>query len=197
MKKTTTLILAILTFAISFSQEIERINFSGVTKQYSENDTIPNVIYPKDNQTNKPIVLLDNNNVRFEILRTLNPNQIDSITIEKGKFEIDNREYNGKIIVKTKSNYQPNIINLKELILKYTELKNCNYVFSIDGEIVNADPKDVFIDEKNIMQIKVVKLDKTENIKGLYFITLLTRTPENLKKANTIYIRGSELSMNK
>jgi len=197
MKKTTTLILAILTFAISFSQEIERINFSGVTKQYSENDTIPNVIYPKDNQTNKPIVLLDNNNVRFEILRTLNPNQIDSITIEKGKFEIDNREYNGKIIVKTKSNYQPNIINLKELILKYTELKNCNYVFSIDGEIVNADPKDVFIDEKNIMQIKVVKLDKTENIKGLYFITLLTRTPENLKKANTINIRGSELSMNK
>ena len=53
----------------------------------------------------------------------------------------------------------------------------------------------MMVDEKNIMQIKVVKLDNLENAENLYFIKLLTRTKGNLKKANTIYIRGNELGM--
>ena len=207
MKKTTILLLAILTFGFSYSQEpnltkqIEVEFSSGILtyqkNKYYENDTIPIVIYPKDNSLNKPIIVLDNNIVGYETLSSINVNQIDSFDIEKGKFEIDNKEYNGKIIVKTKSNYQPNIINLKEFILKYAGLKNDNYIFNINGEVVNTCAKDIFVDEKNIMQIKIVKLNKIGNSKDLYFITLLNRTPENLKKANAFYIRGSGLSMNK
>ena len=117
------------------------------------------------------------------------------MTVEKGKVKINNTEYRSKIIVKTKSDYSPNLINIKDLISKYAKLENEKFIFSIDGEIINADQNLMMVDEKNIMQIKVVKLDNLENAENLYFIKLLTRTKGNLKKANTIYIRGNELGM--
>lgn len=179
------------------SQEINGVKISPLQNQYAENDSIPKVIYANERETQKPIILLNNKYVASEVLNTLNPDKIESVTIEKGKVKINNTEYHSKIIVTTKSDYSPNLISLKDLISKYTKLKNEKFIFSIDGEIINADQNLIIVDEKNMMQIKVVKLDKLENPENLYFIKLLTRTKGNLKKANTMYIRGNELNMNK
>ena len=127
----------------------------------------------------------------------VNPNQIESIKVENGKFKFKDKEYNGKLLITTKSDYDPNIINLTELIKKYTKLNTDNIIFSIDGNVINDNKNEVFVDEKDVMQIKVERLDQIEKNKDLYYINILTRTPENLKKLNTINIRGSELSLNK
>ena len=109
-------------------------------------------------------------------------------------FNFKNKEYDSKIIVKTKAKFTPTFININELISKYTHLKKEDkFIYSIDGEIVNSNEKYILVDEKYIMQIKVVKLDNVEE--NLYLIKILTRRKENLNKANEIMIRGKELSM--
>ncbi|AKP70623.1 hypothetical protein CG09_0347 [Riemerella anatipestifer] len=87
-------------------------------------------------------------------------------------------------------------MKIKDFIEKYARIKNGEYIYFIDGEVLNTDENLMYVDEKNIMQVKVTKLDKTEKSKKLYFVKLLTRTKENLKKGDTIYIRGNELSVN-
>lgn len=195
MKKQITIYFTIFFFSIANSQKINGVKISPLQNQYSENDSIPKVIYGSEREAKKPIILLNNKYVASEVLNTLNSDKIESVTVEKGKVKINNTEYHSKIIVKTKSDYSPNLINIKDLISKYAKLENEKFIFSIDGEIINADQNLMMVDEKNIMQIKVVKLDNLENAENLYFIKLLTRTKGNLKKANTIYIRGNELGM--
>lgn len=195
MKKQITIYFTIFFFSIANSQKINGVKISPLQNQYSENDSIPKVIYGNEREAKKSIILLNNKYVASEVLNTLNSDKIESVTVEKGKVKINNTEYRSKIIVKTKSDYSPNLINIKDLISKYAKLENEKFIFSIDGEIINADQNLMMVDEKNIMQIKVVKLDNLEYAENLYFIKLLTRTKGNLKKANTIYIRGNELGM--
>ena len=162
--------------------------------QYSINDTIPKIIYPQRWENNKTLVLLNEQPTSLACLTTINPEYIENIKIEKEKFNFKNKEYDSKIIVKTKTKFTPTFININELISKYTHLKKEDkFIYSIDGEIANSNEKYILVDEKYIMQIKVVKLDNVEE--NLYLIKILTRRKENLNKANEIMIRGNELSM--
>ncbi len=210
MNKAIAFILILLTFKISYSQKdtipkaiySDTIAYTGkvpgvirspIINPYTEKDTIPRVIYSDKYELNKPIVVLNNKYVYFETLKTLNPNSIESVDIEKGKFNLNNQEYHGKIIVTTKSGYDLKLLTLNALIEKYTTLKkDANVIFSIDGELLNIDGENLLVDEKGISQIKVVKLDKINCIKDLYAVELITRTPKNLNQESKIMLRGNE-----
>ena len=194
MKKIVTLILLFSVFGIFSAQKNDALKISQSKSQYSINDTIPKIIYPQRWENNKTLVLLNEQPTSLASLTTINPEYIENIKIEKEKFNFKNKEYDSKIIVKTKTKFTPPFININELISKYTHLKKEDkFIYSIDGEIVNSNEKYILVDEKYIMQIKVVKLDNVEE--NLYLIKILTRRKENLNKANEIMIRGNELSM--
>ena len=194
MKKIGTLILLFSAFGIFLAQKNDGLKISQSKSQYSINDTIPKIIYPQRWENNKTLVLLNEQPTSLASLTTINPEHIENIKIEKEKFNFKNKEYDSKIIVKTKTKFTPPFINISELISKYTHLKKEDkFIYSIDGEIVNSNEKYILVDEKYIMQIKVVKLDNVEE--NLYLIKILTRRKENLNKANEIMIRGNELSM--
>lgn len=194
MKKIVTLILLFSVFGIFSAQKNDALKISQSKSQYSINDTIPKIIYPQRWENNKTLVLLNEQPTSLASLTTINPEYIENIKIEKEKFNFKNKEYDSKIIVKTKAKFTPTFININELISKYTHLKKEDkFIYSIDGEIVNSNEKYILVDEKYIMQIKVVKLDNVEE--NLYLIKILTRRKENLNKANEIMIRGKELSM--
>lgn len=194
MKKIGTLILLFSVFGIFLAQKNDGLKISQSKSQYSINDTIPKIIYPQRWENNKTLVLLNEQPTSLTSLTTINPEHIENIKIEKEKFNFKNKEYDSKIIVKTKAKFTPPFININELISKYTHLKKEDkFIYSIDGEIVNSNEKYILVDEKYIMQIKVVKLDNVEE--NLYLIKILTRRKENLNKANEIMIRGNELSM--
>lgn len=197
MKKIIILSFGLFMFKSVYAQKVNGLKMSKQNQQYSENDSIPKLVMPQKWEIEKPIVVLNDKYVASEVLNTLNPNKIESIKIEKNKIQIEGIEYNGKIIVKTKPNYDLSLLKINEFVKKYTDIKDGKYIFLIDGEVINVDENLMLIDEKNVMQIKISKLDKIENSKNLYLITLLTRTKENLNKANTLYIRGNELSMSK
>ena len=194
MKKIVTLILLFSVFGIFSAQKNDALKISQSKSQYSINDTIPKIIYPQRWENNKTLVLLNEQPTSLASLTTINPEYIENIKIEKEKFNFKNKEYDSKIIVKTKAKFTPTFININELISKYTHLKKEDkFIYSIDGEVVNSNEKYILVDEKYIMQIKVVKLDNVEE--NLYLIKILTRRKENLNKANEIMIRGKELSM--
>lgn len=196
MKKIGTLILLFSVFGIFLAQKNDGLKITQSKSQYSINDTIPKIIYPQRWENNKTLVLLNEQPTSLASLTTINPEHIENIKIEKEKFNFKNKEYDSKIIVKTKAKFTPTFININELIWKYTHLKKEDkFIYSIDGEIVNSNEKYILVDEKYIMQIKVVKLDNVEE--NLYLIKILTRRKENLNKANEIMIRGNELSMMK
>lgn len=195
MKKIGTLIILFSIFGFFSAQNNNGLIISQSKSQYSVNDSIPKVVYQQKWENNKTFVILNEQPTSLATLNTINPEHIKTIKVEKGKFNFKDKEYDAKIILETKTEFNLSFITIDELISKYTNLtKNDKFIYSIDEEVINENEKNTLVDEKYIMQIKVVKLDKVE--KNLNLIKILTRSKQNLNKVNEILIRGNELSMN-
>ncbi len=190
------LILPLVTFNVS-SQDI--IGKKMTTKpNYSESSEIK-VIY-KDSlnkfHSNKKTAGIFVNGIFVgdeNVLNTINSEKIESLNIKKENFEKNGKEYHGKILVKMKSEYNPKFITLKELIVKYLDLDKKPIVFQIDEDVVNQDHDNYLVDESFILKIILKKIQTTEKNTEINLVKLITKTSENIKKANTIRIKGSEI----
>jgi hypothetical protein len=198
-------IVVIITLFIatnSFGQiNTEKINGLKITNQVtlSENDTIIKVHYKNQLENNiKPAYFVNDKLVNESVLKTLNPNEIDNVKVEKDNIEIDNVKYYGKILVETKSTYSPNFISLSNLKTKYTNIKENKIIFKIDNEIVNANYDNFIVDEKYILKIIVENYENKEEKLKVCFINLITKSEENIKKSKEILLRGKdEFEINK
>ena len=198
-------IVVIITLFIainSFGQiNTEKINGLKITNQVtlSENDTIIQVHYKNQlENNNKPAYFVNDNLVNECVFRTLNPNEINNVKVEKDDIEIDNVKYYGKILVETKSTYSPNFISLNNLKTKYTNIKEHKIIFKIDNEIVNANYDNFIVDEKYILKIIVENYENKEEKLKVCFINLITKSEENIKKSKEILLRGKdEFEINK
>jgi hypothetical protein len=195
MKKislTITLFIAINSFG---QINTEKGNGLKITNQVtlSENDTIIKVHYKNQLENNiKPAYFLNDKLVDESALKTLNPNEIASVKVEKDDIEIDNVKYYGKILVETKSTYSPNFIILNNLKTKYTNIKENKIIFKIDNEIVNANYDNFIVDEKYILKIIVENYENKEEKLKVCFINLITKSEENIKKSKEILLRGKD-----
>ena len=198
-------IILIITLFIainSFGQiNTEKINGLKITNQVdvSENDTIIKVYYKNQLENNiKPAYFVNDKLVDESVLKTLNPNEIDNVKVEKDDIEIDNVKYYGKILVETKSTYSPNFITLNNLKTKYTNIKENKIIFKIDNEIVNANYDNFIVDEKYILKIVVENYENKEEKLKVCFVNLITKSEENIKKSKEILLRGKdEFEINK
>lgn len=186
----------------SFGQiNTEKGNGLKITDQVavSENDTIIKVYYKNQLENNKkPAYFVNDKLVNESVLKTLNPNEIDNVKVEKDDIEIDNVKYYGKILVETKSTYSPNFISLNNLKTKYTNIKENKIIFKIDNEIVNANYDNFIVDEKYILKIVVENYENKEEKLKVCFINLFTKSEENIKKSKEILLRGKdEFEINK
>lgn len=183
----TLLFGAILLSAVIQSQETKKPK-KPTYAPYLETDTIPKVVKEQPWELDKPIVILDNHTVPYETILTLQPDKIESVTVEKQDKQANSDNKKGKLIINTKPSGII-LIPVTVLISKYTGVKDGKYIISINGEFINL-PQDQFqVDEKNIMQIGITRLDQLGLAPNLYQVRLLTRNKENLKKANTIILR--------
>ena len=201
MKKislTITLFIAINSFG---QINTEKINGLKITNQVtvSENDTIIKVYYKNQLENNiKPAYFVNDKLVNESVLKTLNPNEIASVKVEKDDIEIDNVKYYGKILVETKSTYSPNFISLNNLKTKYTNIKENKIIFKIDNEIVNENYNNFIVDEKYILKIIVENYENKEEKLKVCFVNLITKSEENIKKSKEILLRGKdEFEINK
>ncbi|MBP6128091.1 hypothetical protein [Flavobacterium sp.] len=186
----------------SFGQiNAEKNNGLKITNQaaVSENDTIIKVYYENQLENNiKPAYFVNDKLVNESVLKTLNPNEIDNVKVEKEDIEIDNVKYYGKILVETKSTYSPNFISLNNLKTKYTNIKEHKIIFKIDNEIVNENYNNFIVDEKYILKIIVENYENKEEKLKVCFVNLITKSEENIKKSKEILLRGKdEFEINK
>ena len=189
-------IASILLSINSFGQiKTEKVNGLKITNQdtVSENDTIIKVVYKNEIKNNKkPAYFINGKLTNESILRTLNPNEIATVNVEKKNIEIENIKYHEQLYIVTKLTYQPKFISLNNLKLKYTNVKDNSTIFKIDDEIINADYENYLVDEKYILRIIVEKFEnKNENL-NVNIINLTTKTPKNIKKSKEIIIRGKD-----
>ena len=172
-----------------------------ITKQEiaSENDTIIKVVYKTEIESNKkPAYFLNGKLINEGILRTINPNEIKSLTVEKNNIEIEKVKYHEQLYIITKSLYKPKLISLNNLKAKYTNLKNNSTVFKIDDNIINADYDNFIVDEKFILKIIVEKFENKNEKLNVNFINLITKSEENIIKSKEIILRGKdEFAINK
>jgi len=189
------LILLFVTFN-SFSQNI--IGKKSTAKpNYSENSEIK-VVYNDSSNTlhskNKPVGFFVNGIfLNKNLISTINPDKIEKMTVEKESFEKNGKEYFGKILIKMKSDYKPNFISLKELTSKYLTLDTNPIIFQIDENVINQDYNEYSVDENFILKIELNKIKTSEKDTEINLIKLITKTPENIKKANEIRIKGTEI----
>lgn len=192
------LFLATNCFAQVKSEKVDELKIANIELS-TEKDSIIKVIYKKETQNNKkPAYFLNGQLTSESILRTLNPNEIGTVNVEKGDFVINNVKYFGKLKIELKSSYSPKLISLNNLKAKYTNLSGNQTIFKIDNEIVNSNYDNFIIDEKFILKIIVENYENKEEKLNVNFINLITKTEENIKKSKQIIIRGNnEFAINK
>jgi len=159
----------------------------------SKNDTIINVVCKNEIENNKkPAYFINGKLINEIILRSLNPNEIETLNVEKENIEIEKVKYYGKLYIVTKSTYKPKFISLNNLKLKYTNLKDNSTIFQIDNEIINANYESYLVDENYILTIIVEKFENKKEKLNVNFIRLITKSEENIKKSKEIILRGKD-----
>jgi hypothetical protein len=139
-------------------------------------------------------------------MRSIDPEQIEKINIEKGtggSVLIEGVKYRGRINITLKPDYaglemepdfSPQYITLQELVKKYVELDNSPFVFQIDDTVISKDFTTYKVDENFILKIIQNKIKTSDESVEINLIKIITKTSENIKKANTIMIRGTAVN---
>ena len=195
MKPLATLV-SLLFSSILFGQT-EPDSISGVRitghELYSETDTIPVVIYLKNKENiNKPIIYLNGKIVNNQAIENINPESIEKIKVDKNPDYKNDVNSPGKIFITMKKTWEPELISLNELKTKYTKTSNAPTLFMLNDKTIKADYNEYLVDEHYILKIEVENIKNTGEELDLNIIRLITRTKENLEKANTIYLRGDK-----
>jgi hypothetical protein len=191
--------MMLLVIAASYSQTLTgKVPGVTISKPYSANDTLINVIYnkPRILSNKKPAFYINGTLTNQNILRTLNQIEIETMTIEKEEFKIDTIKYYGKIFITTKKTYKPKIISLSNLKTKYLKSLKGPIIFQIDNEQVIGDYDQYPIDEKYILKIIVEDFENKKEKLKLHFIKIILKTEENIKKANNRIRGDKEASVN-
>ena len=191
-----TLILTLIVFN-SFCQDISEKK-SITSPKYSENSEIKVILNKNLNKfhSEKKLAGVFVNGIFVgdeHILNVINPDKIESINIEKKDFKKNGRKYSGKFLIKMKSDYIPKFITLNELVTKYLKLDRYPIVFQINENVISLDYNKYLVDENFILKIISNKIITSKKSTKINLIKIITKTPENIKKANVIRIKGTEL----
>ena len=165
----------------------------GVPGTTDKIDTSLKVIYQeKENDTKRPAIYLNDKFISVTLLSTLNPFLIESLNCLNEKIQIDSVQYFGEILIRTKNNYNPQIISLRELKEKYTNLKDKSSIFMVDRIIINEESDKYFVDENNLLRIIIESVQNAKENIDLGLIKILTKSEVNINELKKIRIRGME-----
>ncbi|MDR1974234.1 MAG: hypothetical protein LBQ31_06120 [Bacteroidales bacterium] len=180
------------------SKDVVAIN--ALKNYYPGADTVSSkikVIYKdetkKYGRNNDPAYIVNGaliNSEHFPKLASIKPENIKEIKVASVDTQIGNSKYHGIIFITTKDDYKPKPVSLNDLKLKYTNIRGKSTVFQIDGNIVNGDCHEYFIDENYILQIIVDKFENKNEGLSFDIINILTKSEENIKKSKEVRIRG-------
>ncbi|MGB1269171.1 MAG: TonB-dependent receptor plug domain-containing protein [Flavobacteriaceae bacterium] len=197
MKNVIASILLIFISATSFCQEISGVTVNKNTTKYSEDSDIRiRHLQPTNDIKNDVAVLINGDFLKngYTLLKTINPNKIEAVNIEKGEITINEIKYFGKLLITLKPDYKPSVITLNNLIAKHLTLDDNPVILKIDNTYINQNFNEYIVDENYILQIDVttVNTSKNDTINLIYIITKSAKNIENANQPKQIIIRGTE-----
>lgn len=196
MKNTFSIVILLFLSVISFGQEVSGVTVNKNTTDNSEDsDIYVRYIKPTSDIKNNAAIYINSEFFKdgYTLLKTVNPNKIEGVNIEKGEITINEIKYSGKILITLKPDYKPSIITLNNLITKHLTLDDNPIILKIDNTYVNQDFNTYLVDEKYILQIDISKVNTSVG-KKINLINLITKSDKNIEKANQpkqIILRGT------
>ena len=196
MKNTFSIVILLFLSVISFGQEVSGVTVNKNTTDNSEDsDIYVRYIKPTSDIKNNAAIYINGEFFKdgYTLLKTVNPNKIEGVNIEKGEITINEIKYSGKILITLKPDYKPSIITLNNLITKHLTLDDNPIILKIDNTYVNQDFNTYLVDEKYILQIDISKVNTSVG-KKINLINLITKSNKNIEKANQpkqIILRGT------
>ena len=190
MRQVLTILIAFVTLNAFGQTSPIKVPLVRNTQPESNIDTTLKVSYVNSNDSESPAYYLNGQLLSETILKTLNPNEIESISVSHQEIQVDSQKYYGQIFIITKRDYTPKLISLIDLKSKYTNLKNEPASFMINNEIIREDYDKCIVDENYLLNISIEKIDIGKEKLHFSFIQILTKTEENIKKSKEIRIRG-------
>ncbi len=158
-------------------------------------DTIPQVIYLTEKKKHEDVLFFLNGQAFTEHgLEMLDPQDIEGITVQKDSMLVNGHMYTGQIYIDTKKEYQPKLISLNQLKEKYVKLVNESpTLFMLNDKLIENNYDTFKVDEKHILSIEVQSVNNSQEDININVIKLISKTEENIKKANTIRLKGDSL----
>lgn len=189
--------LFLLLFCATFAQsQILSSKVAGVDitnlESYNNQDSIPSVVYKQDKMNdNRPLIIVNGKNQKYTSLQTVNPDWIESIEVKKSKNPEDGIYEHGEVHIFMKAKHKMEWISLNELKKKYIEDSDLPTMFMLDDEFISEAYESFFVDEKNILKLEVSEINQVETGIKFQLVQLLTRSKENIEKANEIRLKGN------
>ena len=146
----------------------------------------------KNNAGIQPVYFVNSKKIDSSIIKTIDPNSIESINVIKEEIEIEGEKFYGKVDIKMKKNYNPEFISLSDFKLKYVTQSDASAIFLVDNEIIKGDYSTFIIDQNYILKVIVDKIERQDESLRIDVIRLLTKSEDNIKKSKEIRIRSSE-----
>lgn len=196
MKNTISIVILLFLSVISFGQEIPGVTLSNkTTTKYSEDsDIYVRYLKPTNDIKNDAAVLINGKFFKngYSLLKTVNPNKIKAVNIEKEDITFDGTKYSAQLLISMNSDYTPDVISLNNLLAKHLTLDDNPIILKIDNAYVNQNFNEYIVDEKYILGITTTTVSTSKNT-TINLVNLITKSAKNIENSNqpkNIIIRG-------
>ena len=185
MKKDIFLTILILVKISSNAQGLE--NSNSINNELNTNHSEMVIEYEEENKNSfNPALFINGFHYKNQnILNGINPDIIESVSVEKDTFELNEKLYYGKIVIKTKSSLEFDFITLKDFTKKYLNLDNNPSVYQLDDVVLENDS--TILDKNYILSVKISKIKSSKKVFNL--VKLITKSEKNIEDAKRIIIR--------
>ena len=146
--------------------------------------------------TEEPAIFLDSTQVANNMMQYIDPNEIESVNVDKKDVWINGKLYHGQIYITSKNPTKYNFITLDQIKSEFTKIKSSEIIYMINGEFIKEDLKALVLDRNYILKVEVTNSNDFYNLREsdikFDIINIILKTKENLDAKNNIILRGHQ-----
>ncbi|WP_414000340.1 hypothetical protein ACMDB5_07310 [Flavobacterium sp. W1B] len=154
------------------------------------------LFFGQSNKTEEIAIFLDSNLVTKNTINYFNPEEIESVNVEKENIIINGKLYHGQILITSKNPKKYDFISLEQIKSEFTKIKSNDVIYMVNGEFIKDNIKTLKLDRNYILNVEVTNSDVFYNLRKsdikFDIINILVKTKKNLDNKNRILLRGYE-----
>ena len=154
------------------------------------------LFFGQKKRNEEPAIFLDSTQVATKMMQYMDPNEIESVNVDKKDVPINGKLYHGQIYITSKNPTKYNFITLDQIKSEFTKIKSSEIIYMINGEFIKEDLKALVLDRNYILKVEVTNSNDFYNLResNIKFdiINIILKTKENLDAKNNIILRGHE-----